>query len=80
MPSSDVKVIGSSVRSQQQKVSFIIFRMTTFEPLDLLTYFFLIIQVGLTTISRSSSDVKVMGLNARSQQPKVSFSFPDVNF
>ena len=54
--------------------------MTTFEPLDLLTYFFLIIQVGLTTISRSSSDVKVMGLNARSQQPKVSFSFPDVNF
>ena len=31
-------------------------------------------------ISRSSSDVKVMGSTARSQQPKVSFSFLDDKF
>ena len=35
--SSDVKVMWSSARSQQPKVSFFFFRMITFEPLDLLT-------------------------------------------
>ena len=65
-------VIFSTRESRKVKVSLTfvclsvcVVRMITFEPFDLLTLFLLCKQV--TTVSRSSSDMKVIGSSSRSQ-------------